>query len=1047
MNYPVNLLRGLMLVFVLLSMNAFAQKTEIYTDKYSVYREALDLYDKEKFSAAQDKFGEAVSIIRDKHDEASINAEFYYALCALKLFHPDAEFLLQQFITNHPQASQVRTVYMHLGRHFFINKKWKKAIEYFDYVDRYNLTAKELSEYFYKRGYSFFQLKDYNAAAQNFAEIKDTDNDYKEPALYYYSHIAYMNKNFQAALDGFNKLKTSDTFGPLVPYYIAQIYYLQKDYEKVVEYAPAILDTAKGTQKTELARIVGDSYYELKQFDISVPFLELYIASVTPTREENYQMGYAYYKSGFQSKAIPFLNKATNVKDAMGQIAFYHLADCYLKTNEKTYARNAYEGAASLNFDSKIQEDAMFSYAKLAYELSYNPFHEAITALQDYLDKYPNSTRKDEAYSFLINVYLTTRNYKEAQIALEKVKNKDFRFQSAFQMVSFNRGVELFQSANYKEAIVSFEKVKTYPIDKRLNAESKYWIAEAIYRQNDFNSAIDAYGNFQMEPGAYSSKYYNLANYNIAYCWYEKGMIELQKNRSMEDPAGNFGNALYAFKKYVNDKNETDKVKLVDASLRIGDLYYFKKENENAVEYYDRAFALGTGSGDYALFQAAHCKHLVGKHENAIDTYKKLIREFPNSNYVPSSIFEIGNIHREKENNAGGIEYYAKFISAYPTNQDVRVAIRYLGLLHFKQKEYQKSEGYYRRLLTEFTSPQDTKAALDGLKDVLGAQDRLDEWAALVKQYDKTGSSGGDVEVTFWNAAEEAYLANNCEKAIEKTNKYIQQYPNGQFIVTARFYRAECNFSLGNKDISIADYEYVFGNSDNNYMEITSQRLASMFFAKKDYAMSNKYYLQLEKVASKPNSFQESYVGLMRGFYLTKDYANAIVYAAKVLKETTISNDLKAESNFITGMSQFATADYDNALKSLGNAITIDKTGWRWAESKFHVLNIYFIKKEHKKCETEIMNFVKIKPNFDYWVAKSYILLGENYMALGDAFQAKATLKSVIDHYVGDDDIVVTAQAKYDAIISQENQQNENRMMQQDEIKPDENSEEEIENN
>lgn len=1030
MTYSVKMLRWLSVFCLFLSLSVQAQKTRIYNDKYTIYREALDLYDKEKFSAAQDKFSEAIQKIADKHDEVSVNAEYYYAMCALKLFHPDAEFLLQQFITLHPESPQVKTVYLQLGRHFFNNKKWKKAITYFDLVDRYHLNSKELAEYYYKRGYSCFQIKDYNAAARNFAEIKDTENDYAEPATYYYSHIAYNDDNYQAALEGFQKLRNSSTFRSLVPYYVAQIYYKQGKYDQVVVYVPPILDTAKGTQKTELAHLVGDSYYRLQKYDIAVPFLEQYMSAITPTREENYQMGYAYYRSGFQSKAIPYLNKATNVKDAMGQLAFYHLADCYVKTNEKTYARNAYEGAAGMDFDKKVQEDAMFSYAKLAYELSYNPFHEAITALQDYLERYPNSSRHDEAYSFLINVYMTTRNYQSAQTALEKIKNKDFRFQSAYQIVSFNRGVELYQLAKYKDAIVNFEKVKTYPIDKKLNSESKYWIAESYFKMNDFQQAISAYESFQQEPGAYSSKNYNLANYNIAYAWYERGMDDLQKTHSNEDQNGYFGNSLYAFRKYVNDKAEGDKIRLVDASLRIGDIYYFKKENENAIEFYQKAYDLNSGSRDFALYQSALCRHLLKKYDSAVETYKKLIREFPNSNYVPSATFEIGNIYRENEQESNAIDYYQQFLSKYPNNQDVHVAIRYLGLLYYKQKNYSKSETYYRQLLTQY--PADTKAALDGLKEVLGAQNRLDEWSALVEQYDKQGTSSEDVEITYWTAAESAYMDNQCENAIERTNKYIQKYPNGKYILNARFYRAECNYSLGNKEVSVADYEYVFGVAENPFMEVTSSRLGGMMFAKKDYPMSNKYYLQLEKVASAPESFMESYLGLMRGFYLLNDPDNAVVYAEKVLKDNTVSADIQSEAHFIIGMSKLLLKDYDAAFDQLKQTTTLTKTGWRWAEARYHLAEIYFLKVENKKCETEIMNFVKVKPNFDYWIAKSYILLGENYMAMGDAFQAKATLKSVIDHYVGDDDIVATAQAKYDAIVSQENQQNEQRMMEQE---------------
>jgi hypothetical protein len=55
-------------------------------------------------------------------------------------------------------------------------------------------------------------------------------------------------------------------------------------------------------------------------------------------------------------------------------------------------------------------------------------------------------------------------------------------------------------------------------------------------------------------------------------------------------------------------------------------------------------------------------------------------------------------------------------------------------------------------------------------------------------------------------------------------------------------------------------------------------------------------------------------------------------------------------------------------------------------------------------------------PNYDYWVAKTYILLADNYRALKDNFQAKATLQSIIDNYKADDDILPTAKQKLDVL-------------------------------
>ncbi len=67
------------------------------------------------------------------------------------------------------------------------------------------------------------------------------------------------------------------------------------------------------------------------------------------------------------------------------------MADCYLKLDQKNYARNAFKKAYDIGIDPNVTEDALFNYAKLAYELSFDPYHEAIIALRDYMAKYPNS--------------------------------------------------------------------------------------------------------------------------------------------------------------------------------------------------------------------------------------------------------------------------------------------------------------------------------------------------------------------------------------------------------------------------------------------------------------------------------------------------------------------------------------------------------------------------------------------------------------------------------------------------------------------------------
>jgi hypothetical protein len=72
-------------------------------------------------------------------------------------------------------------------------------------------------------------------------------------------------------------------------------------------------------------------------------------------------------------------------------------------------------------------------------------------------------------------------------------------------------------------------------------------------------------------------------------------------------------------------------------------------------------------------------------------------------------------------------------------------------------------------------------------------------------------------------------------------------------------------------------------------------------------------------------------------------------------------------------------------------------------------------------------------PNYDYWIAKTFILLADDYVALKDNFQAKATLQSVLDNYKGTDEILPTAQQKLDKISPRKPAKDQGT----DEMKPD----------
>jgi hypothetical protein len=69
-----------------------------------------------------------------------------------------------------------------------------------------------------------------------------------------------------------------------------------------------------------------------------------------------------------------------------------------------------FESASYFDFNPSITEHANFNFAKLCYELGY-PYNDPTMILQDFINNFPDSEYIDETYSYLVNAFLTHKDY------------------------------------------------------------------------------------------------------------------------------------------------------------------------------------------------------------------------------------------------------------------------------------------------------------------------------------------------------------------------------------------------------------------------------------------------------------------------------------------------------------------------------------------------------------------------------------------------------------------------------------------------------------
>jgi TolA-binding protein len=992
-----------------------AQKTYSSNTLEKEYDEAFELFEREKYGAAQNAFLHIASQLKDIDSELRTSSEYYAALCGVYLFHDDAEFMLNRFIARHPESMKSRKAFWEMALFLYSTKKYRKAADYFSGVDLKILSEEQQSEYYFKKGYSHFMVNDFDAAKLAFYEIKDIQSDYTSPAIYYYAYIAYSRENFETALNGFRRLEQDENFAAIVPYYILQILYKQEKYDEIIQYGPDLLEDAIPGRAAEIAKFVGDAYYQQKKYEEARFYLDLYVdESPSISREDRYQMGFMYHQLEAYEQAVPYFERVGGRQDLLGQNAHYLLADCYLKLDDKEKAGIAFFTAASMNFDEEIQEDALFNYAKITYELDFSPFNEVIRAFQQFIESYPHSERIDEAYQFLVMAYLNTRNYKMAYESLRKVQNKSPRIREAYQRVAFFRGLELYSNLNFDEAIDLFQtSLDQGNFDPVITARATYWMAESYYRLNQFGEAVDLYRAFLVTPGAFSTEEFVVAHYNTGYCYFN--LEEYQE-------------AARWFRKYL-DLDEVRQVALVaDTYNRLGDCAFMAMDYPGSVAYYDRSINLEASSPDYALFQRSFAQGLLKQHAAKINGLTELRQKFPESPYVDDALFERGKSHVKINQLDQALVDFRAVIEQYPNSSYHPKALLEIGLVYYNQNRNQDAIATYKEVIEKFQGTPEARSALTGLRTVYVEINEVDAYFSYARSLGSFANvSMSEQDSLTYQSGENLYMSGDCDRAIRVFTDYIDAFPSGSFIVNARFYRAECLANQERFQEALADYQAVIEQPRNVFTEPALLAASAMDYDAGQWAEALDHYTYLENVAENPENKRIARLGQIRCLYHLENFRGVVSAAPRILSSEQIPEEVRREVYFKLGKSHYNLDQLDEALDAFLQVATEIKSR-EGAEAKYRVAQIHYQQGQYDRAAEVVSEFINTNTPHQTWMARVFILSADISIHRNDLFQARYTLQSLIDYYeVDDDGIKAEARTRLQTILELEEFENQEK--------------------
>ncbi|RZK44259.1 MAG: tetratricopeptide repeat protein [Pedobacter sp.] len=968
------------------------------------YLTGLELLQNEKYAAAAQQFKLVEQIrnrnsnVQESNAELSIikeNAKFYTAVCALELGNSDAETLFREFIREYPLNSNTILAYFHVGKSYFGKKEYTKALEWFEKTDPSSLSQKQRLEYQFKQGYSYFELKDFTNAEPLFEAVKKEESPFQESATYYFAYINYLNKEYRTALSNFEKLKGSPTYEASYPYYITSMYYLDERYDEVIDYALASIKKTKQKFEPEMLSLVAASYFAKSDFkNAEKYFAEFYSKDKNSTANNLfiYQYGYSLFKNEKYKEAASNLEKLTT-DDVYLQNGMYTLGKTLLKLNDKTKARSAFFRASRLELDKIIQEDAWLNYAKLSYELEFN--QQALESTQNFLKQFPNSSKTNEVKTLLGEVLLTSKNYQTAIDILEPIQSKTPAAKEAYQKATYFRGLQFYNERAFPNALSMFLRSGNFVEDKEIHALSVYWLAEASYELRKYGESVKAFEKFLTMPGADKTDVYNFANYGLGYAAFEDEK---------------YAKAATYFERFLRG-NDKDIKTVNDATVRLADSYFVNKNYAEAMVNYNKIINGRLTGDDYALFQRGMIQGLEKQDDAKIATMQSLLNQFPLSNYADDAGFETAYTYFNKGSFDKAKSDLIELVAKYPRSSYVPKAVLTIGLVQYNQDQDDDALESFKKVIRDYASLPEAKEALEAIKNIYvdrGDANGFISYASTTPLGNYTQSEQDNI---IFRAANNIYLRGDAKGAYEAINAYFDKFPKAIHDKEAKFIRAESLVKLGRSSEAIADYDYILNDWTSDYTERSLISVSRVLMNEKKYNEAIVYLKRLETTADYKANYNYAINNLIRAYDALRMADDMIKYADLIRTSDKASEEEKNSSDLYTGKGHLIKADTVQAIKSFNNVLAKTKTVAA-AEAKYNLAAIQYAKGDYKGSQKTCIELSSNLANYDYWVAKSFILLADNFIALKDKLNAKSTLLSIIDNYEGNDDILPTAKEK-----------------------------------
>jgi len=943
------------------------------------FRKGFTWMERKNYAIAQKYFDAHIASIKPEtiiHDHRIINAYYYATLCATKLGSVDSVEKFQQFIAQFPAHTLANQANYELGNLYCRQQDYDLGINYYLKVQETALDLNIQAAYRFRLAYAYLNNRSFAEAGVWFRKCKELSVDYSAASNYYAGYLELKNKDYTNALKDLQTAQKHRDYEVVVPYLILEVFYQSGDYQGVIDYAKEVdnkhLDCI---HKADIALLTAESYFLRKDYQTSIALYESYFAieDQEALPDVKFRIGYALYTIKEYHKAIKYFKDLALQEDKLAQLACYYLGLSYMYTKQKNLAIQAFQQASKLTFDDRISEEAAFQYAKLNYDLGYESI--ALEALQSIKQTYPNSEHMATVDKLLSQMYLQMQNYDLAIAHIDSLPQKKPAMRKAYQKATLYKATTYYNQADYSTAIIWLQKSISHPIDKELTAQAHFFLAESYLAKQAYEQAIVHYQSVltALQP---SNTYHQDACYGLAYTYFN---------------TGTYTKALPLFLQYEKAiKNET--AFKIDALTRAADCYYADKSYQNAIDLYE---ILKTKNPIHSRYQKALIYAIIGKLTEAKKNLEFILNADKNNLYYEKALYDYAYLVFQYQEYATAITYFTRLMEEKPHSTAIPNALLYRAIAYVNLNQYAAAENDYLTLLTKYPTHPATENALLELPKLTNAMGPLEKIQEYIESYKSQYATNDKLSILALETAKNLMYSQNYPQAIEQLEAFIIQYPDSVNIEEAYFFLAEAYYRLEDMLQAREAYQKIVNQQSLFYNKVLL-RIATIAYKGHDFPLALTNYSTLHTRATSKKEQYHALEGMMKSNHALQHYDEVKKIGKMIIQLGAITVNGAREAALYSAKASMQQGAYEEALEQL-KQITQAQDIYA-AEGQLITAQIYHQLSDYKTSLDILFAFTKQHAHQKNLLEQGFLLIADNYIALEETFQAKATLQSIIEH-------------------------------------------------